>query len=109
MIKLICVPNVVCYCKWFTISVLINLLCDGGAAKYRRQKGSLIYLQFFICIYYYMHLLLFFKYQIFHAEPLINTTISKCPVNFINLAAIIVAFWLSEYDQQIKTRFPISR
>ena len=31
------VPNVVCYCKWFTISVLINPLCGGVAAKYRRH------------------------------------------------------------------------
>src|SRR6218665_1793124 len=48
--------NVVCYCKWFTIYALINQLYDGGAAKYRCQMGSLLYLLFFICICYYMHL-----------------------------------------------------
>ena len=66
--------NMVCYCKWFTISALINPLCDDGAAEYRRQTGSLIYeliefLQFFICIRYYMHLLLFFKYKV--SRPLV--------------------------------------
>jgi len=34
---LICIPNLVSYCKWFTNSVLINPLYDGGNAKYRRQ------------------------------------------------------------------------
>src|SRR6218665_1173260 len=47
---LICVPNVVYYCKWFTISALINPFCDSGAAKYRCQTGSLIVLQFSISI-----------------------------------------------------------
>src|SRR6218665_233265 len=47
---LICVPNVVYYCKLFTISVLINPFCDTGAAKYRYQTGALIFLQFSISI-----------------------------------------------------------
>ena len=34
-------------------------------------------------------------------EPLISTTISWCLVNSINLAAIIVASWPSEYDSKL--------
>jgi len=100
----ICVPNVVYYCKWFTISVLINPSCDSGAAKYRCQTGSLIYLQFYICI----KKTLFFKYQVF-PELLISTTISRRPVNFINLYAIIVAFclWPAEYDSKLRRNFQI--
>src|SRR6218665_1156286 len=83
--------------------LLINLLCDSGAAKYRRQTGSLIYLVF------YMHLLLYVSITIFQIsnfpEPLISTTTSRCPVNFINIAAIIVAFWLSEYDSKLRRDF----
>ena len=82
----------VCYCKWFTISVLINPLYDGWAAKYRRLTGLLIYLQFV----YAMHLLLYGSITIFQVssfpEPFISTTISRCPVNSINLAVITVAF-----------------
>src|SRR6218665_2370519 len=90
--------------KWFTISVLINPLCDVGASKYRRQTGSSVYLQFF-----YMHLLLYASITIFQIssfpEPLINTTMSRCPVNFINLAATIVVFRPSEYDSKLGCDF----
>src|SRR6218665_3930964 len=93
--------------KWFTISVLINPLCDGGAAKYRRQTGSLIYSQSF-----YMHLLLYASITIFQIssfpEPLISTTISSCPVNFINLASTIVVFRPSEYDNKLIRDFQIT-
>ena len=58
---------------------------------------------------FYMHLLLYTFITIFKIssfpEPLFCTTISRCPVNFINLAAIIVAFWLSEYDSILRRDF----
>jgi len=60
----------------------------------------------FICIYYYMHLLLFSNVKF--PEPLISTTISRCPGNFINLGAIIVAFWPSEYDSKLRRNFQIT-
>jgi len=46
-----CVPNVVYYCRWFTISVLINPFCDSGAEKYRCQTCRFVnFLQFSICV-----------------------------------------------------------
>ena len=38
-------------------------------------------------------------------EPLISTTVSRCRGNFMNLAAIIVAFWPSEYDSKLRLDF----
>src|SRR6218665_1645464 len=59
-----------------------------------------------------MHLLLYAAITIFQIsnfpETLISSTISRCPVYFINLAAIIVAFWLSEYDSKLRRNFTIS-
>src|SRR6218665_2388960 len=81
-----CVPNVVYYCKWFTISVLINPFCDSGAAKYRCQIGSLIFFAVFN-----MHLENNYCSDTkFFPQPLISTTMTRCPANFINLSAIIV-------------------
>src|SRR6218665_2342037 len=88
----------------FFTALLINPLCDGGSSKYRRQRGSSIYLQIF-----YMHLLLYASITIFQIssfpEPLISTTISRCPVNFINLAATIVVFRPSEYYSKLRCDF----
>ena len=59
-----------------------------------------------------MHLLLYASITIFQIqsfpEPLISITISRCPVNFINLAAIIVAFLPAEYDSKLKRNFQIT-
>src|SRR6218665_3189824 len=97
MIKLICVPNVVYYCKWFTISVLINPFCDSGAAKYRCQTGSLIFLAVFN-----KHLEKNYCSDIkFFPQPLISTTMTRCPANFMNLSAIIVELSLAEYDRKL--------
>src|SRR6218665_1223695 len=64
---------------------------------------------------FYMHLLLYasdasitiFQISSF-PEYLISTTINRCPVNFINLAATIVAFQPSEYDSKLRRDFQIT-
>jgi len=60
----------------------------------------------------YMHLILYASITIFQissfAEPLISTTTNRCPVNFINLAATIVAFRPSEYDSKLRRDFQIT-
>src|SRR6218665_3212312 len=101
---LICVPDVVYYCKWFTISVLINPFCDSGAAKYRCQTGSLIFLQFFN-----KHLEKNYCSDIkFFPQPLISTTMTRCPANFMNLSAIIVKLSLAEYDSKLRRYLQIA-
>src|SRR6218665_308734 len=59
-----------------------------------------------------MHLLLYASITIFlvssFPEPLISTITSRCPVNLINLAVIIVAFWPSEYDSKLRRNFQIT-
>src|SRR6218665_3577865 len=57
----------------------------------------------FIYTFYYMHLLLFFKYQVSQ-----STNMSRCPVNLINLAATIVVFRPSEYDNKLRCDFQIT-
>src|SRR6218665_2314860 len=55
------------------------------------------FVQFSICI----KKKLLFRYQVF-PQPLITITIARCPANFINLSAIIVDLWLSEYRSKLK-------
>src|SRR6218665_2381956 len=95
---LICVPNVVYYCKWFSISVLINPFCDSGTAKYRPQMVLLI----FLCSFQYASRKNYSSDIRFFPQPLITITIARCPANFINLSAIIVDLWLSEYCNKLR-------
>src|SRR6218665_1386889 len=61
---------------------------------------------------FHIHLLLYASITIFQIssfpEPLISTNISRCPVNFINLAATIVVFRPSEYDSKLRCDFQIT-
>ena len=53
-----------------------------------------------------MHILLFLNIKF--SRALISTTISRCPVNSINLAATIVVFRSPEYDSELRRDFQIT-
>jgi len=74
--------------------MLINPFCGSGAANYRCQTGSLIFLQFSICIYC--------SDIKFCPQPLISTTVTRGPANFINLSAIIVELRLAEHGTKFR-------
>jgi len=98
---LICVPNVVYYCKWFSIYVLMSPFCGSGTAKYRPQMVLLIILYSF---QYASRKKLLFRYQVFPTalDYSFTITIARCPANFINLSAIIGDLWLSEYRSKLR-------
>src|SRR6218665_4061180 len=73
------VPNVVYYCKWFSIYVLMNPFCGSGTAKYRPQMVLLIIL----CSFQYASRKNYFSDIRFFPQPLITITIARCPANFM--------------------------
>src|SRR6218665_2126131 len=101
---LICVPNVVYYCKWFTITGLINPFCDSGAAKYRCQDRVI---NFFAVLN--KHLEKYYCSDIkFFPQPLISTTMTRFPANFMNLSVIIVELSLAEYGSKLRLDLQIA-
>jgi len=52
-----------------------------------------------------MHQKNYSSYIKFFPQPLISTTITRCTADFINLFAIIVDFWHSEYGSKFRHDF----
>src|SRR6218665_966700 len=44
----------------------------------------------------------------FFPQPLISTTMTRCPANFMNLSAIIVELSLAEYDSKLRRYLQIT-
>src|SRR6218665_3236334 len=44
----------------------------------------------------------------FFSQPLISTTMTRCPANFMNLSAIIVELSLAEYDSKLRRYLQIA-
>src|SRR6218665_3752687 len=44
----------------------------------------------------------------FFPQPLISTTMTSCPANFMNLSAIIVEISLAEYDSKLRRYLQIA-
>src|SRR6218665_2586653 len=44
----------------------------------------------------------------FVPQPLISTTMTRCPANFMNLSAIIVELSLAEYDSKLRRYLQIA-
>jgi len=76
----------------------MNPFCGSGTAKYRPQMVLLIIL----CSFQYASRKNYFSDIRFFPQPLITITIARCPANFINLSAIIVDLWLSEYRSKLR-------
>src|SRR6218665_3376841 len=76
----------------------MNPFCGSRTAKYRPQMVLLIIL----CSFQYASRKNYFSDVRFFSQPLITITIARCPANFINLSAIIVDLWLSEYHSKLR-------